>query len=90
MQIKRFEAGDMQEALRQVKEAMGSDAIILSTKTVKNPSPRSGYGKRKGVEVVAAIDRHHEPSSARGSFLPTRPLPRSSDIVKGKPLSSSV
>jgi flagellar biosynthesis protein FlhF len=67
MQIKRFEAGDMQEALRQVKEAMGSDAIILSTKTIKIPSPRSGYGKRKGVEVVAAIDRHHEPSSEQRS-----------------------
>jgi flagellar biosynthesis protein FlhF len=68
MQIKRFEAGDMQEALRQVKEAMGSDAIILSTKTVKIPSPRFGVAKRKGVEVVAAIDRHHEPSSEQRSW----------------------
>ncbi len=65
MQIKRFEAGDMQEALRQVKEAMGPDAIILSTKTINLPSARSGTGKRKGVEVVAAIDRHHEPSSGQ-------------------------
>jgi flagellar biosynthesis protein FlhF len=63
MQIKRFEAGDMQEALRQVKEAMGPEAIILSTKTLTLSSPRSGTGKRKGVEVVAAIDRTHELSS---------------------------
>jgi flagellar biosynthesis protein FlhF len=63
MQIKRFEAKDMQEALRQVKEAMGPEAIILSTKTLSLPSPGSGTGNRKGVEVVAAIDRAHEPSS---------------------------
>jgi len=65
MQIKRFEAGDMQEALRQVKEAMGSEAIILSTKTITLPSPVSGMGKRKGVEVVAAIDRAQEPFSGQ-------------------------
>ena len=76
MQIKRFEAGDMQEALRQVKEAMGSDAIILSTKTIKIPSPRFGVAKRKGVEVVAAIDRHHEPSSEQRSWeFPPDPAP---------------
>jgi len=76
MQIKRFEAGDMKEALRQVKEAMGSDAIILSTKTIKIPSLRSGAGKRKGVEVVAAIDRNHEPSSGQHVCdVPADPAP---------------
>ena len=60
MQIKRFEARDMQEALRQVKKAMGSEAIILSTKAVAIPSAGSRTGTRKGVEVVAAIDRTHE------------------------------
>jgi len=73
MQIKRFEAGDMQEALRQIKEAMGLDAIILSTKTIKLPSPRPGVSKRKGVEVVAAIDQHDEPSDPQ----PSRQLSRS-------------
>ncbi len=46
MQIKPYVAKDIQEALRKVKEEMGADAIILSTK------------RHKGmVEVVAAIDR---------------------------------
>ncbi|MEI9475257.1 MAG: hypothetical protein WCO26_01590 [Deltaproteobacteria bacterium] len=84
MQIKRFEAGDMQEALRQVKEAMGSEAIILSTKTINIPSPRSGAGKRKGVEVVAAIDRHHEPSSGQHVCdVPADPA-QGSDYRKGE------
>jgi flagellar biosynthesis protein FlhF len=51
MQIKRFEASDMQQAVRQVKEALGPEAIILSTKTL------STGGRRAGVEVVAALDR---------------------------------
>ena len=71
MQIKRFEAGEMQEALRQVKEAMGPEAIILSTKTVSLPSSRSGYPKRKVIEVVAAIDRHHAPCSGRHGSNPS-------------------
>ena len=35
MQIKRFEAVDMQEALRLVKGELGPDAVILSTKQIK-------------------------------------------------------
>lgn len=57
MQIKRFEARDMQEALRQVKEVLGPDAIILSTKTVKRAGDRSRNAKPSVVEVVAATDR---------------------------------
>jgi len=56
MQIKRFEARDMQEALRQVKEVLGPEAIILSTKTVKKPGDRYRLAKPSIVEVVAATD----------------------------------
>jgi flagellar biosynthesis protein FlhF len=62
MQIKRFEARDIQEALRQVKEAMGPEALILSTKKVKKPSLRFGLPHRSLVEVVAAINRPVDPS----------------------------
>jgi flagellar biosynthesis protein FlhF len=57
MQIKRFEAPNMPEALRQVKETLGSEAIILSTKTLKTPFPRLGRSKEVIIEVVAAVDR---------------------------------
>jgi flagellar biosynthesis protein FlhF len=56
MQIKRFEAKDIPEALRQVKEALGEDAIILSTRKIKNPSLRPNQPVGSKVEVVAASD----------------------------------
>jgi flagellar biosynthesis protein FlhF len=45
MKIRRFFASDMRQALRQVREALGADAVILSNKSVQG-----------GVELVAAID----------------------------------
>ncbi len=45
MKIKRIIAGDMREAMRQVRQLFGDDAVILSNR----PCP-------EGVELVAAID----------------------------------
>lgn len=55
MQIKRFEAEDMNEALRLVKRTFGDDAVILSAKEAK---PRGFFSawKKKHVEITAATD----------------------------------
>jgi flagellar biosynthesis protein FlhF len=45
MKIKRFFAEDIRRALRQVRESLGPDAVILSNKPVDG-----------GVELVAAMD----------------------------------
>ena len=45
MKIRRYFAKDMRQAMRQVREAQGPDAVILSNRTVQG-----------GVEVVAAVD----------------------------------
>ena len=45
MKIKRFLAKDMRTALAQVKETLGSDAVIMSNKKVTG-----------GIEIVAAVD----------------------------------
>jgi flagellar biosynthesis protein FlhF len=45
MKIKHYRAADMRQALRQVREAQGPDAVILSSRRIAN-----------GVEVVAAVD----------------------------------
>lgn len=45
MKIKRFFASDIRQAMRMVREELGSDAVILSNKRVDG-----------GVEIVAAID----------------------------------
>ncbi len=57
MQIKRFEGKNIQEALKQVKEELGPEAIILSTQKIKRPLHRFGLSNPSAVEVVAAIDR---------------------------------
>lgn len=45
MKIKQYRAVDMRTALRQVRDAQGPDAVILSSRRVSG-----------GVEVVAAVD----------------------------------
>jgi flagellar biosynthesis protein FlhF len=45
MKMKQYRAPDMRQALRQVREAQGPDAVILSSRNIQG-----------GVEVVAAVD----------------------------------
>ena len=45
MKIKRFVAADMRQAMRDVREEQGPDAVILSTRRLDD-----------GIEIIAAID----------------------------------
>ena len=45
MKIKRYFAPDVRQAMRQIREELGDDAVILSNKRVNG-----------GVEIIAAID----------------------------------
>ncbi|MGB5938008.1 MAG: flagellar biosynthesis protein FlhF, partial [Rhodanobacter sp.] len=45
MKIKRFVAPDMRQAMREVREEQGPEAVILSTRRLD-----------EGIELVAAID----------------------------------
>ena len=56
MQIKRFRAQDMTEALRLVKKEFGYQAVILSAKEMKNGAGMLGFLKGPCVEVTAATD----------------------------------
>ena len=56
MQVKRFEAVDMPEALRLVKHELGPDAVILATRQVKKGGGAFGIFGRSFVEVTAAVD----------------------------------
>lgn len=58
MQIKRFEAKDMTEALKMIKNEFGSQAVILSAKTLKKSSGIFGAVRKAGVEITAASDRY--------------------------------
>ncbi len=61
MKIKHYRAADMRQALRQVKEAQGPDAVILSSRRISG-----------GVEVVAAVDFDVEAEVAAGHSEPAR------------------
>ncbi|MEM5497172.1 flagellar biosynthesis protein FlhF [Paraglaciecola mesophila] len=54
MKIRRFYGKDMREALKQVKDELGDDAVIMSNKKLSN-----------GVEIVAAYDKEPAVNSKR-------------------------
>lgn len=56
MQIKRFEAENVTEALRLVKQEFGSEAVILSARSLEKKRGVFWPMKRPGVEVTAAKD----------------------------------
>ena len=67
MQIKRFEAADMTEALRLVKREFGDDAVILSAKEVK-PGGFFSALKKRHVEITAATDYPTEETTPEKEF----------------------
>jgi flagellar biosynthesis protein FlhF len=79
MKIKTFQAMTMTEAMRTIKEELGSDAVILSTKSVKQQGGVFGLFGRTVVEVTAAVDfeaqddgetRRDPPRAPRGQGQP--------------------
>lgn len=63
MKIRRFFAAEIRQALIQVKETLGSDAVILSNRSVDG-----------GVELVAAMD-YDEEAYASQIEQPASPMP---------------
>jgi len=57
MQIKKFTAENMTEALQEVKKEFGSDAVILSAKSIRKNKLLGLSDRCYGVEVTAAIDQ---------------------------------
>ena len=60
MHIKRYEAASMQEALERVREELGPDALILSSRTIRPGRGRFGFMASERVEVQAALERASE------------------------------
>jgi flagellar biosynthesis protein FlhF len=53
MQVKRYEAASMKEALAKIKNDLGPDAIVISTKRLP--------GEKKLIEIMAASDEMTDP-----------------------------
>lgn len=61
MQVRIFESENMDSALRQIKETLGPDALILSSRTVRKGG--MGLFGKPILEVTAAIDPASENSA---------------------------
>ncbi|MDY6351260.1 MAG: flagellar biosynthesis protein FlhF, partial [Selenomonas sp.] len=55
MQIKVYKAATVKEAMQQVKEELGADAVILHTKKYREGGIL-GIGAKEVVEVTAALE----------------------------------
>ena len=73
MQVKVFEADDMASGLKMVKEALGPDALILSTRTVRRG--RLGMMGRPIMEITAAVDTTWDERPTPARPAPARPAP---------------
>jgi len=65
MKIKRFEAENMAEALRQIKKEFGEEAVILSAKTMKKGKRLLGKKETQLVVVTAAVDKISDPGPSK-------------------------
>jgi len=77
MKIKKLVAKDMQVALHLLRKELGPDAVIVSTRAVREPGI-SGWFKPTKVEVTAAAERLPEKDVSedflRGELLEIRAL----------------
>lgn len=76
MHLKRYRSETVKDALQAVREELGPDALVLSTRTVTATGVRGLLGKRE-VEITAAAERHEvpedrHPPSPLGSAAPRR------------------
>ncbi len=85
MQIKRFEASNMTEALRLIKKEFGPDAVILSARNIAPEKSIFGIKKSAGIEVTAASDNKCILSGE--SSNPDTAAVNSSNMQKGKQVS---
>jgi len=76
MKIKRFFAKDMRTALKEVKDELGVDAVIMSNKKLAN-----------GVEIVAAVDYDKAAPKAEAApvAVQSKPAPQP-NFVKPEPM----
>ncbi|MBI5590589.1 MAG: hypothetical protein HY881_08920 [Deltaproteobacteria bacterium] len=89
MQIKRFEAPTMTEALRLIKKEFGPDAVILSARSLSQEKTLFGIKKPAGIEVTAATDTLND--TMENQAIETQAVStaagRASGVQKGQKIS---
>lgn len=80
MRIKKFVGRNFKEALEAVKKELGSDAVILSSRTLKTGP--LGLLKGESVEVTAALDENADEGPFRQEIASEGSFSLSEDILK--------
>lgn len=71
MRVKRFIVDTMPEAMQHIRDELGNDAVILSSKQVKIGGFMGIFTKKK-IEVIAAVDKDDKPKQDK----PVMPMPQ--------------
>ncbi|MBT3224926.1 MAG: flagellar biosynthesis protein FlhF [Deltaproteobacteria bacterium] len=61
MQVKKYTASNMQEAIKMIKEDLGSRAIIISTRKIRKGTGAFGMFGQHVLEITAARDERPKP-----------------------------
>src|SRR3990167_8537823 len=84
MKVKTFHALTMQDAIRAIKEELGPDAVILSSKEVHQGGRLMSYFNKPVLEVMAAAEYDPLPP-----IKPSREAPAKSEDRKASKTPSS-
>jgi flagellar biosynthesis protein FlhF len=78
MRVKTFEAVDMKQALRLVRDELGPNAVIVSSRAVRKDGGLFGLLGRKVLEVTAAVSdpKAEAPPALKGPTVPELPAAR--------------
>ena len=71
MRIKKITAKNLAEGKQLIKEKLGEDAVILSTRTVKDDKNNTEI-----LEIVAAIDNKKEQTKELKARQPSQASPK--------------
>ncbi|EES75072.1 flagellar biosynthesis protein FlhF [Paenibacillus sp. oral taxon 786 str. D14] len=72
MRVKRYIVDTMPDAMLKIRNELGSDAVILSTKEVKLGGFLGMFQKKK-IEVIAATEEKAAPAPKAKPLLPAQP-----------------
>ncbi|WP_136604720.1 flagellar biosynthesis protein FlhF [Paenibacillus dokdonensis] len=72
MRVKRYLVDTMPEAMLQIRNDLGSDAVILSTKETKIGG-FLGMFRQKKIEVIAAVENEEQTKAKKPQSPPVRP-----------------
>ena len=68
MRIKKYVVHSMAEALQEIRQDLGENAVILETRRVRKKGIWGFFSRKRAIEVIAAQDR---PTSGRLNSLPS-------------------